>query len=277
MPRGRRPVAPRIGHAVDTAVGWTRLSLRTAIYAGTSSTVGAITPGPHLSQWLFARWCRATLRQIGVTVDAEGLEPTREHAPCVLVANHLSALDIPVLGAVLEGDYRWVAKRELFRVPFVGWHLWSAGHIPVDRKAGRKAVGPLQDRIDRVLRDGASVLLFPEGTRSKDGALQKFKMGAFQAAVRAGVPLVPIVLDGTQAIVRKGAFTLDPSAPRRVTIRGLPPVPYDADLARRDPDAAARALREATYARFVEALDGLRGAEGAALRPYPPVAARAAE
>ena len=265
------PLSKRLADAADTAIGWTRLSLRTAIYAGTSSTVGALAPGPHLSQWLFARWCRATLRQLGVTVDAEGLEPTREHAPCVLVANHLSALDIPVLGAVLEGDYRWVAKRELFRVPFVGWHLWSAGHIPVDRRAGRKAVGPLQARIDRVLRQGASVLLFPEGTRSPDGALRSFKMGAFQAAVRAGVPLVPIVLDGTQAIVRKGAFAMDPNAPRRVTIRGLAPVPYDPGLARTDPDAAARALRDATWARFVETLDALRGAPGAAERPFPPV------
>ncbi len=260
----------RLAQALDTTAGWIRLSLRTAIYAGTSSTVGAVTPGPHLSQWLFARWCRATVRQLGVTLDAAGLEAARDAAPCILAANHLSALDIPVLGAVLEGDYRWVAKRELFRVPFVGWHLWSAGHIPVDRRAGRKAAVSLQARVERVLAEGASVLLFPEGTRSADGALQRFKLGAFQAAVRAGVPLVPIVLDGTQAIVRKGAFTLDPSAPRTVVVRGLAPVPYDQGLARTRPDEAAKALRDATFARFVEVLDALRGAQGAALAPYPP-------
>lgn len=245
----------KLRHAGSTAFGWVRLTLRTVVFAGTSSTVGALLPGPGFSQWLFRGWCQRMLRQIDVDLRVTGLEHARANAPCVLVANHLSALDIPVLGAFLEGDYRWVAKRELFRIPFVGWHLWSAGHIPVDRRAGKSAIENLQRRFADRLRQRASILLFPEGTRSEDGELQSFKMGAFYAAVRAEVPLVPIVFDGTQRLASKGALSLDPAADGRVVVQVLPAVlaPREGSL-----DVRARALRDATRAAMTAALAEIR-------------------
>ncbi len=248
----------RITAGAHTAWGWTRLSARTVVYAGTSSTVGALTPGPALSQWLFGGWCRATLRQLRVDLHAPGVAEVTGRGPCILAANHLSSVDIPVLGAVLGGDYRWVAKRELFRVPFVGWHLWSAGHIPVDRRGGRRAVEDLQRRFEAVLARGASILIFPEGTRSRDGELQRFKMGAFQAAARSQVHLVPLVLDGTQAIVPKGKLTMNARATRRVEVRALEPLHPDALLPGAAPDEQARALREEAHRRMARALAELR-------------------
>jgi 1-acyl-sn-glycerol-3-phosphate acyltransferase len=251
----------RVRHGWSTAFGWVRLTLRTVVFAGASSTVGALLPGPRFSQWLFKGWCERMLRQIRCDLQVSGLEHVQANAPCVLVANHLSALDIPVLGAVLEGDYRWVAKRELFRIPFVGWHLWSAGHIPVDRKGGKASIEDLQRRFGRRLQEGASILLFPEGTRSEDGELQGLKMGAFYAAVRANVPLVPIVADGAQRLASKGALSLDPDADGRVVVRVLAPVqhPLTGSV-----DEQARALRDATHAAMHAALVELRGTGGLA-------------
>ncbi len=245
----------KLRHLASTAFGWLRLCARTAFFAGTSSTVGAIVPGPYLSQWLFKGWCRRSLNQVRVDLKLSGIEHADDNVPCVLVANHLSSLDIPVLGAFLSGDYRWVAKRELFRIPFLGWHLWASGHIPVDRKGGKTAIAALQKRFDRCLKRGACILLFPEGTRSADGEMQRFKLGAFYAAVRAGVPVVPIVFDGTQRLAPKGALSLDPTADGEVTVRVLPArrAPEEGSL-----DARARKLRDHTRAAMLEALAAIR-------------------
>ena len=246
-------------HGAGTAFGWARLCVRTVLFAGTSSTVGALLPGPRFSQWLFLGWCQRMMRQVGADLRITGQEHCEKNAPCILVANHLSSLDIPTLGAFLGGDYRWVAKRELFRFPFVGWHLWSAGHIPVDRRGGKSAIEALQKRFADRLEKGASILLFPEGTRSEDGEVQKFKMGAFYAAVRAGVPLVPIVLDGTQRLASKGALSLAPDADRRIDVRVLPAVDYPEEGSL---DGRARALRDATRAAMIQALAEIRGERG---------------
>ena len=252
--------------ALGTSVAWqwTRFAARTAGYASVSCMFGPFPHGRLVCQELFRRWCAASIAQMGIEVRATGAEITGACRPAVLVANHLSALDIPVLGAVLQGDYRWVAKRELLRIPFVGWHLRLAGHVPVDRGGGRRAHAELDRRLGQVFAEQGSVLLFPEGTRSEDGALQPFKLGAFFASVKHNIPVIPIALSGTEQITKKGALTLDPSASRTVRIRILDPiVPPRAE----DDERRARTLRAATREAIVAALDDLRGAAGAAERP----------
>jgi 1-acyl-sn-glycerol-3-phosphate acyltransferase len=150
------------------------------------------------------RWARSI---IGFSLIWNLVVTGREHLQkgkhYIVVANHQSLLDILAVCAALSINFKFLAKRELFKVPFMGWAMASASYIPVDRgshKSGRDAM----HRISRVLRKGVSVLLFPEGTRSPDGKIHAFKMGAFKLARDNKVEILPIVIDGTgQALPKK--------------------------------------------------------------------------
>ncbi len=133
----------------------------------------------------------------------------REHlpeGPCVLVANHLSLLDILVLFRLFT-PFVWVSKAENFRVPFIGWNMHLNGYIPL-RRGDRESVLVMLDRCERALRRGTPVMMFPEGTRSRDGILRPFKAGAFDLALRVGVPVVPIVVTGTRSALPRRGFVL---------------------------------------------------------------------
>jgi len=112
-----------------------------------------------------------------------------------------------------------MAKKELFYIPFMGWHLWSAGNFPIDRSDPRKTANSLRRVIEGV-RGGKSLAVFPEGTRTPDGRLQEFKHGAFKVAVRAGVPIVPVSIRGTFKLLPK--TTLAPRPGRVEVIIGTP-------------------------------------------------------
>jgi 1-acyl-sn-glycerol-3-phosphate acyltransferase len=129
--------------------------------------------------------------------EIEGKPPADiDHKPYVVVANHESQAD-PFLLSWLPWDMRWVAKEELFRPPVTGWAMRLGGDIPLRRGEG-ESVRSMMDECERALAAGISVMMFPEGTRSKDGALLPFRDGAFRLALRAGVPVLPIALAGTR-------------------------------------------------------------------------------
>jgi 1-acyl-sn-glycerol-3-phosphate acyltransferase len=125
---------------------------------------------------------------------------------------------------VLPGDYKWATKRSIMRVPFLGWHLSIAGHVPVDRGAGEHAIAETIRRFVQVLRDGKPLLIFPEGTRSEDGRMQPFKNGGFYAAVRAGVPVVPVALNGTHRLMKRGGTDTGEELIKPVHVKVGPPV-----------------------------------------------------
>lgn len=208
----------------DALVQWGPFVARTAGFGALSCVVGPLSPRRSVSTWCMHRWCVGAADALGIRVRIEGEEhvPTRER-PAVLVANHQSTLDILVLGAALPIDYKWAAKKSLFYVPLLGWHLAISGHIPIDRSKKNNAE-IVARRFDRALADGASLLMFPEGTRSEDGVMRPFRAGAFLTAARMNVPIVPIVLDGTHWMMRKGEPMMDPSIPRDVRVRLLPPI-----------------------------------------------------
>ena len=141
------------------------------------------------------------------------------HQNYVYMANHSSLIDIPAMFAYMPYQFRIMAKRELFFVPFMGWHLWTAGNFPVDRSDPRKTAGSLHRVIEGV-RAGKSLVVFPEGTRSVDGNLQEFKPGAFKIAMRAGVPIVPVSIRGAHALLPK--HSLVPRPGRVQVIIGKP-------------------------------------------------------
>ena len=187
------------------AIGqWGPFALRTAGYGTVSCLLGPLTRDRRASLWAMRRWCQSSVRALDIVVECSGIEHVPTSEPFVYCSNHQSLVDIIVLGAVLPGDYKWAAKRSLLNIPFLGWHLRLAGHVPVDRKPGSSAANETIDRFVGVLRGGKPLLVFPEGTRTLDGELRTFKKGAFQAAVRSGSPIVPVALDGTHGMMSKG-------------------------------------------------------------------------
>lgn len=168
---------------------------------------------PPRGEWFlkFARgWARLILRVSGVRVRLLHAERLRGVAGAVLAANHESFYDILVLLAVLPMSVRFLAKRNLFRLPFLGWSIAAAGFIPVDRQSRSRNAAVVDTALARLQR-GRSLVVFPEETRTRDGELLPFKTGAALIALKAGLPLLPLGLAGTLRIQRRGGFTITPS------------------------------------------------------------------
>ncbi|HEY2732131.1 MAG TPA: lysophospholipid acyltransferase family protein [Polyangia bacterium] len=138
---------------------------------------------------------RCLLGCLGCRFAVHRAQPPAGAAACVFVANHTSYLDIPLLLAALKRDFVFVTKRELLDWPFVSRITRGGGHIPVDRDSVESR-GAAVARIVKTLRAGRSVLIFPEGTFSDDGGLRPFQLGAFKSALAAGVPIMPVAMDG---------------------------------------------------------------------------------
>ena len=154
-------------------------------------------------------WSRSLLRVCGVRVRVRGAEHIDRSRPTVYVSNHASMLDIPVVVAGIADDVRLVYKKELERIPLFGWGLKWGSYIGIDRGRGNKAVRSLEEAVAKI-RGGTSVLLFAEGTRTSDGKLQPFKRGAFNLATRAGVPVIPLTINGSYGIVPKHSMRIRP-------------------------------------------------------------------
>jgi len=152
-----------------------------------------------------------------------GKENIDKNETYIIVSNHQSGADIIVL-YLLWTDYKWIAKKSLYNVPFIGWNMWFNRYIAVDR-ASKASMRKMMIKASKTLQQGSSLMIFPEGTRSKDGRLQAFKTGAFHLALEHHRPVLPIVITGTSMAIRKGGFLINKNHDIRVKV--LPPVPYD--------------------------------------------------
>jgi 1-acyl-sn-glycerol-3-phosphate acyltransferase len=153
-------------------------------------------------------WARVILWLSNVKVDASGCENVDAGVPRVYMANHQSYFDILGLLAYLPVDFKFLMKQELMRIPIFGFTMRRAGYIGIERNDPRKAVKSIQEAAQRI-RDGASVLIFPEGTRSVDGHLQDFKRGGFKLALKSRSDIVPVVIRGSRRILPKGRFRIN--------------------------------------------------------------------
>jgi len=153
-------------------------------------------------------WSRLILRIAGVSLRVSGLEALDPARTYVFMVNHQSNLDIPVLVDALSAfQLRWLAKKELLWVPLFGWAMWASKHIVVDRSDALHALKGLRRAKDK-LAAGISVVIFPEGTRSRDGKLLRFKKGGFLLAAQARTPVVPVTINGSGAVLPAGAWRL---------------------------------------------------------------------
>jgi 1-acyl-sn-glycerol-3-phosphate acyltransferase len=151
------------------------------------------------------QWARLFCLIAGVRVRIEGAEKIQPQSGYIYCANHLSQFDIFSFQGYFPFSFRWLAKAELFKTPFLGRAMSNAGAIAINRSHGREALKSLQQAAERI-QGGTSVLIFPEGTRSANGILQSFKGGAMLLAIKAGVPIVPVAFIGSYSVLPKGTL-----------------------------------------------------------------------
>ena len=179
--------------------------LATILFGVPAILLAPFNPSGNLAHWFARWWSHALLQLARIPVQIHGLEHIPSDRSCVLASNHASAADIPILFGNLPFQFRVIAKDSLFHIPILGWCMRLAGYISIDRSSPKKAMRSLK-RAAQKLRSGFPVLVFPEGTRSRTGALQPFNKGAFLVAIEAGVPVVPVAILGSFDILVRGSI-----------------------------------------------------------------------
>jgi 1-acyl-sn-glycerol-3-phosphate acyltransferase len=161
----------------------------------------------RVQHWCARTWSRMIARTSIKAVRVHGAEHVREGESYVFLSTHQSWMDIPAMLGYMPAQLRIAAKREVFLIPFLGWHLTRAGHISINRGSTAEAIESL-NRAGAQLRGGVSAFLFPEGTRSRDGSLQPLKKGGFRLAAQTGLPVVPVAITGTRRALPRESFIL---------------------------------------------------------------------
>ncbi|MBM4314408.1 MAG: 1-acyl-sn-glycerol-3-phosphate acyltransferase [Deltaproteobacteria bacterium] len=168
-----------------------------------------ISPGENKVHKIANLWARMLLWLTNTRVEVIGRENVLMNRPQIFMANHQSDFDILIVLAHIPGQFRWIAKKELFKIPVFGKAMRNAGYIEIDRQNHEKALMSLDEAAQKI-REGKSVVTFPEGTRSRDGKIKPFKQGMFHLAIRSGVPIVPISIIGANEIMPKRTLTVRP-------------------------------------------------------------------
>jgi 1-acyl-sn-glycerol-3-phosphate acyltransferase len=222
--------------------------------------------------WVARNWVRWILVTCGVRVDVSGLEHHDPSRPYVVMANHQSVFDTAAIVATLPGSFRFVAKRELTWIPFFGWALAASGHVIIDRSNRESSVRSLERAALRV-RNGKTVVIFPEGTRALDGQIGEFKSGGFHLALAAQVPILPASVSGSSRITPPHSLRIESG---RIHVRYGEPIPT-AGLGLEDRHRLKELVRSAIVAGLVPELEPDRVPASLTLpepRGYPEHASR---
>jgi 1-acyl-sn-glycerol-3-phosphate acyltransferase len=210
------------------------LALWTLVLGTPAILLGLLVPGRErkgrIFRWVTKIYSRLALPLFGVTVETRGLSRVDRNSPYVFMSNHVSHIDSPALAVSIPHPMYWVFKKELSRIPVFGWVLLSLGQIMVDRANFAQARTAMAAALEG-LSGNHSVLIYPEGTRSKDGNLQPLKKGGFFLAVSSGLPIVPVRVSGSRDIVASGSLAVRPG---HVIVELFDPIPTtgktDADI-----------------------------------------------
>jgi len=213
--------------------------LATIVMWSCSMAASLFDPSGRSQHRMAQIWGKLLLAVTFIRVRVEGLEKLDQGGNYVSVANHTSYMDIPAILARLPHQFRFFAKTGLFRIPFLGWHLKRAGHLPVDRSNARNSLKSMSEGARMVAERGISVLLFPEGGRTAEG-LRPFKEGAAYIAIKAGVPVAPMAIVGMRPLLPMGSIHLRAGG---VVLRIGNPIPT-VGLKLRDREALTERLRE---------------------------------
>jgi len=205
-----------------------------------SLLVGDISRLYSVAMWI----ANAGVRAAGIRVEISGLENVPADRRCIFMCNHVSNLDPPVVLPLLPGHCSVLLKKELMRIPILGTAMRMGKFVPVERGHRREAAQASVAAAADALRSGLNILVFPEGTRSKDGRLSTFKKGPFFLAQQTQAPIIPIALSGTQKMMRKGSIAITPGVAHVRMLPAIEPAEYASreDLLRAVRQAIADAL-----------------------------------
>ncbi|GAB1595170.1 lysophospholipid acyltransferase family protein [Lysobacter claricitrinus] len=209
------PLPRRAAWLVFNALQFAFTLAWTAACISVALVVRAITRGARIplrmASWL---WAPGLLGGAGARVDVRGVENVDWSKPCVLVATHESVIDICALFRAVPVPLRFMLKQEMTRVPFVGWYAKAMGMCFIERDGNRASMVRSLRAAGEIVKAGHVLCIFPEGTRTKNGRVGEFKAGAFQVALGAGVPVVPVAMTGSGAILPPNGFRVRPGTIR---------------------------------------------------------------
>ena len=191
----------------------TAIVLVTAVLGTAGMLSCLVVPSGNAVLPLARFWARILLWICRVKLVVEGAQRIQPPGPYLFLSNHQSQFDILAVVLAIPLQFRILAKKELFYIPVFGWVLKLSGFVGIDRSNREKAIQSLERAADK-LRAGTSLLIYAEGTRSPDGALLPFKKGGFVLAIQAGMPILPIVIQGSREILPKGSLTIRPGTIR---------------------------------------------------------------
>jgi len=210
----------------------------TAFMAAMLILVSLVTAGGDTTHKIARIWAKCILALSNIKVSVKGLSNLKPGRSYIYMANHMSNFDIPVLQAYLPVQFRWLAKAELYRIPLFGYAMKRAGYISIDRSDRKSAIESLKNAVN-VIRDGVSIVIFPEGTRSNTNNIQPFKKGGFFLAVDSGVPIIPVIIHGTGRIMPKKKMLIKPG---HVTLEIKKPI-NSSDYTRKTKDGLIEKVR----------------------------------
>lgn len=201
------------------------LGFSTLLIGSVCLVLNAVVSAKFASRWCGFVWGRIISYAVPMKVSVFGRENLDPNQSYVLVANHQSQLDIPLLYGWIGIDFRWVLKKELRKIPIIGICCEKLGHIIIDRSDRAAAVEAINAARERIV-DGTSILFFPEGTRSREGALLPFKKGAFRFAIDLGLPILPISIVGTRDLLPPDTMQLFPGQAHMIVHPPIDTKPY---------------------------------------------------
>lgn len=220
-PRTPSPRRPTLFNYLHSIVAIPLIYFYTLVMGSSSLTLSLYDPAGRKQHWCAQVWCRLIARTAGARVYVHGAENIKPGTSYVFLSSHQSYMDISAMLGYLPAQLRIAAKKSLFRIPFMGWHLTRAGHIPIDRSSTVNAIASMQ-KAANYLHDGICAFVFPEGTRSRDGVLQGFKKGGFKLAIQAGVPIIPVTIIGSRQILPADSIIFRPGP---INMYVDPPIP----------------------------------------------------
>jgi 1-acyl-sn-glycerol-3-phosphate acyltransferase len=195
--------------------------LATMVMGAVSTFASFLDPSGNRSHRIARLWSRMLIWISGMRVEAEGIEKIVPGRGYVIASNHLSLMDTPLVMAHIPLQFRFLAKKGLFRIPFIGGHLRRAGHVSIPRDDPRGSLKAMSETARIIQERGVSALVFPEGGRS-DGLMREFREGAAYIAIKAGVPVIPVAICGTREILAMGSLLIRPG---KVGLRIGDPIP----------------------------------------------------
>jgi 1-acyl-sn-glycerol-3-phosphate acyltransferase len=223
----------RLSYARSILITAPLIFAATALMGSVSLACSVFDTSGKLQHRCARAWARTLLWIFGVRLNVTGFGQLRPEETYIFCANHQSQIDTPIMLVALPMPFRFAAKKELFRIPFLGWHLHRSGQIPIDRRNPHTAVKAIRDAGGK-LRKGISLVVFPEGGTSRDGAIKPFKAGGFLLASQTGAEIVPVTIRGSRQILSPRSYHVRGGKVDVIIGRPMPPLgEAPADLASR--------------------------------------------